>query len=136
MAVDKLQRAEGIISDNYGTTTLINNTLAARTITVPSNRRWWLFWVYSINGDNVTRNMMVEHYNSAGQLINMLFPLSAKTAGLLLCWPHTTSGTNYFAPAEAIPLKAGDYIVITWAAGGASAGGTAPSTMGALEVVV
>lgn len=131
-----LESAGGQVKDNYGTTTLVSDTANTRVITVPANRRWWLYVVNAKNGDSVTRNVTFEAYNSSGQLIAVLHSATAVGAGGYLAWPNSYSSNTMSNASAPVPLKAGDYIKITWATGGVSAGGTAISTAIVLEVLV
>jgi len=128
--------ASGRILDNYATTAIPVTDAVARTLTVPANRRWWVFNGIVVNGDSVTRTINVIAYNSLGQEIINLLPDLSITAGAT--YPIRSGQASTSNPgAMNIVLKAGDYVVFTWAASGApGAGGTGKSTLLVIEVDV
>jgi len=130
-----LTASEGRIVDNFATTVLGNNDTVTRTITIPANRRWWVYGGLLFNADNVARNITVNIYNASAQRIGIIFPTQAVGAAGYVSYPNTLNSATQWAVCL-LALKAGDYITITWTAGGASAGGSAISSCIAQEVIV
>lgn len=120
----------GELAGNYATTTLVNNTTATRTITVGSDIFYYLYGGYLLNADNVARVLVVEIQDPSNnpiiQLFNHQIGANADTGYPAVC--DGTANKNGVLWMYPIPLQASWKIVITWTAGGASAGGTAKST--------
>ncbi len=119
---------QGRIVTNEAPSTLVNNTALTRVITVPTNARWRLGYGTILNGDSVDRAVGYEWDDGTEPIGGWLFNenLPVITAGFRLHVPMFPS-----AQAGAVQqplLTEGDRINITWAAGGASAGGTARSS--------
>jgi len=125
----------GRIVDNQAITVLGNNNTVVRTITVPVNRRWWFCQGFVYNADNVARAITVFVYNAATSQIGILLPSTSLAAAGMLSYIDTVAGISNPAPAL-LPLKAGDYISITFTAGGVSAGGNGSSSCVVIEVAV
>ncbi len=109
--------------NNEAPSTLVNNTVLTRTISVPTNARWLLYGGKAFNADNVARVLTIL----ADDGTNRLFILYTKTLGATtrMTYPHNDSGEIDMLTEYPIPLSEGDRISFTFAAGGASAGGTA-----------
>ena len=114
---------KGEIIDNYNTATLVNNTQKTETIIVPDGHRWKLFGGCVLNADSVSRTVTVKVFNSSDKLIGYFVSASVNAAGYA-AYP-CTQASKVHCSTSGFPMKAGDYIQIVWAAGGASAGGTA-----------
>ena len=124
----------GLKVDNEADSTLVNNTALTRTITVPVNTRWRLNYGSVLNGDDVTR--VVNYlWDDGADPIGGWTPGQSAT-GLSIgatrrdSFPLTIgSGGSATSPGvRRVVLVAGDRILITWFAGGASGGGTAKSS--------
>ena len=115
-------------SDNYGPSTLVNNTQLIRDITIPAGERWVVYSASITNGDNVSRAISVFIWNSSTQLIDWMALGQALAAGAEMVFPNMVA-TAGMAQVHPIILEAGDVIKIRFAAGGASAGGTAKSAV-------
>ncbi len=123
---------KGLAVSNEGATTLGNNDTVVRTITVPTNARWKVYGGVVLNGDDVTRNVLVDIDNGVTNQ-DLAIPLSrAVDASNFAGWPFgSETNTNSREPggqAFPIPLIEGDRIRISFVAGGASAGGEARSS--------
>lgn len=125
----------GTILDNYTTVALPSATQATITLTVPLNRRWWVFGGQITNGDAVARNCKIEVFNQSAQLIQAYLVSSSITTGLSKAYPNALSTIGHTCVDDQ-PLKAGDYMLFTFAAGAAGAGGTGSVSAIVQEVVV
>lgn len=107
--------------------TLVNNTEKVEDIAVPTGKIWVLLSVKARNPDDVTRDISVRTYKEAAKT-NQISILTTQTVvpASVVQWPNTDPSSLYrqipSVPAEL--LAAGNVLEITWAAGGASAGGT------------
>ncbi len=121
----------GFIVTNEGATTLVNDTAVTRTIACPTNTRWkWKGGTY-VNADNVTRNVTVRLTDGTNEivrvkntepcetLIRQVYPSSSDSVALER---FLSLGNMAFDLRETFDIE------ITWATGGASAGGTARSS--------
>ena len=126
--------AKGVKVDNEADSTLVNNTELTRTITVPTNSLWELEYGSVLNADDVTRVVNYEWDDGADGLGGWTPGQSATGlslgAGRRDNFPLTvgSGGSATLPGVRQSPLSAGDRILITWFAGGASAGGTAKSS--------
>ena len=131
----KLAPFGGAIESNRTVTPLVNNTVLDVHIEVPATKRWYLFGGRITNGDNVARNCYVTIQNKANENVLQLFRDQALGAG----------GDGYFPNSEAtviqlagglypLPLSAGMAVHFHYAAGGASAGGTAIAVAWVVEL--
>lgn len=125
----------GSIIDNYTETVLVALTQATLTITVPADRRWWVTSGMFENGDTVTRNMRLDIYNASAQRIGIIHAPGNVSAAGLRHWPSRNPVDTNMSPSR-FPMKAGDYITVTWAAPGSGAGGTSRTTVLGQEVLV
>lgn len=116
----------GRLVTNEGTTTLVNNTLVQRAITVPTNAFWLFEAGHVYNGDDVARAITVIKDDTAneGQRFVDAHSLAAVT---LLNWPNVVGDNIAESKAYRFSMTQAHRIVITFAAGGASAGGTGRS---------
>jgi hypothetical protein len=114
----------GIPVSNYATTTLVNNTAATRTLTVPAGEIWYVAYGQMTNGDNVARACRIQVLENSSILY--MYYSASLGASTRVIWPNQIGTTPVIVP-DIIPLKAGWKIIFTWDAGGASAGGTAQS---------
>lgn len=134
----KPEMAQGDLKHNLTAVTLVNNTTKLQDMTVPTGRRWKVFFGGIYNGDDVARNLKVAVRESGG--VAEIIPLLATVS--------TGASTNRYFPkafgasdqvalgAGAYPfwLEAGDVIRFTFTAGGASAGGTGYVWLSVIEV--
>ena len=123
----------GLILSNYGTTVLANNTANSRTLTVPNGKRWILFGGDIYNADNVARACTVRIVSATDEQIVYFFNGVSIGAGAHGPYP-SISLAGGLSTVISLPLKEGWKIYFYWAAGGASAGGTATSSALVLEV--
>ncbi len=113
--------------DNEGPSTLVNNVALTRTITVPANTRVRWAGGRIFNADNVARTVNIDVDNGTDTQ-DLFFPFSDSVgASGSFGYP---SGLDDRRASFGFPLllNAGDRIAILFAAGGASAGGTARSS--------
>ena len=122
----------GEIKHNQGDTTLLSNTQATRTITVPTGVRWYLFGGVVLNDDSVARTIKVQVLDESNNVIFYYASASTNAAGW--CAYPQSQASKVNGQTFCLPMKAGWDILITWEAGGASAGGTAESSAIVLEV--
>jgi len=118
---------KGKIVQSVTSITLVNNTAKTVNVTVPSGKRWLLLSLKMGQPDNVQRTLTVDKYKEAAKT-NFMGPLVTVGlgVGILQLWPtndavHTIRNIAC-NPAEI--MHDGNTLAITWAAGGASAGGT------------
>ncbi len=118
----------GKIVSNDGATTLVNNTAITRTITVPPNARWRWHGGAVFNADDVARNVKVRADTGGANLDVARLHRQDVAAGARIAYPNTFADDEVGSPMEGIPLLESWRILITWEAGGASAGGAARSS--------
>lgn len=122
------EEGRGSIVSNEADSTLVNNTALTRTITVPANARWKLYGGDVLNGDDVSRNLSVAVDDGTDRIFTYVVG-SALGVSARHAYPFDTGGSiTELSAIGPVPLVAGDRVRITWAAGGASAGGTAKSS--------
>lgn len=122
----------GVLVTNEGTTTLVNNTLVQRAITVPTNAFWRLEAGHVYNGDDVARAITVIKDDTANEGQRWIDSHSL-AAATLLNWPNSVQDNIAESPTMPFHMTAAHRIVITFAAGGASAGGTGRSMAQVME---
>lgn len=117
----------GILKTIITSVTLVNNVAFQILQTVPAGRRRILLGVRMVNCDSVARVLRMDLYNEAAltNLIKALEYVSIATTAALQ-WPDFRS--NNTAPDMSpmdhlVILDPGHTLALTWAAGGASAGG-------------
>lgn len=119
---------KGAVVDNEAASTLVNNTALTRTISVPTNARWQLEGGHVLQADDVARVCsVVTNDGTAGQNKHELFADSV-AANTRFAYPNSVADLQGWQGGQPISLVEGDDIVITFNAGGASAGGTARSS--------
>ena len=122
------QSGRGRTVDNEAASTLVNNTALTRTISVPTNARWELEGGHVLQNDDVARVCsVVTNDGTAGQNKHQLFAASV-AANTRFAYPSTEADQQGFSGGTPVSLTEGDDILITFNAGGASAGGTARSS--------
>ena len=128
----------GKLIDNFTEVTLVSDTDKLQTLKVPPGKRWLLFFGAIYNGDSVNRACAVTIYNSAGKQLASLFSGSITTlkVGFFPSVATASGDANQIQICGPLPVKEGDYIEFYYAAGGASAGGTAYFTAVVLEIDV
>lgn len=125
----------GALKDNYASVTLANDTAKNELKTVPPGKRWYLFGGRITNGDDVNRQVYIQLFNADDKNIGQLAKSQTVNAGAVLCYPNTEAVvTQMGSGAYPVPMKAGDYIKINWAAGGASAGGDSDTSALVVEL--
>ncbi len=114
---------------NEGTSTLVNGTLLTRTLACPTNARWEVIGGQAVQGDDVTRDVLVIAKTAARDLIRLREETDA-AAGAVISYPglDDLSGGSTVQLASPVVLEETDEITITWRSGGASAGGAARSS--------
>lgn len=113
--------------DNFAESTLVNNTTLTRTITPPVGSRWEIVAGHMDNNDDVQRTCHIRIDNQSDKLITFLCR-SDLAAGAILNYPNNLADINNGYKGR-IVIVGGWKIVITFTAGGASAGGTATSAI-------
>lgn len=108
--------------------TLVNNTQKIQLVTVPTGKIWILLGIKVRNPDDVDRAVTIRKYKEAAKTneIAVLFSVSLAT-GVAGHWPTEGLSSTASRPSSTKPAEimiAGNSLEITWAAGGASAGGT------------
>lgn len=127
---DEMLSGQGLKVDNEAASTLVNGTLLSRTITVPTDTRWRVHGGQVLNGDDVTRDILVNGGDGTNSLIRFREETdAAANNAAAISWP----GTDDFAVAELslggdFILDEADTIAITWRSGGASTGGATRSS--------
>lgn len=121
----------GIFEDNAATTVIVNNTLKTVVIEVPAGRRWTLMGFGMHNPDNVARVVTIRWSDNTPSRIVDIFSLSL-TATTRVYGPNASVATLVQKP---IVFDGGHKIELVWAAGGASAGGTASYSLAIYEVL-
>jgi hypothetical protein len=102
--------------DNYSTATAtVGNAHVNKDITVPSGKRWLLWFGRMGHDDSVAHVMNIEVYNSDNKLLCKLISADAGGAGNgMVHFPTNIVLTSTEAAIDSgafpIPLKAGDYI--------------------------
>lgn len=124
----------GRVLNKYATTSLVSDTTATRTIVVPTNRRWWLYAGHIRNGDSVTRVCYAEIFDELDQCVCTVVYKSLTTTARLMLFNTEDSYQNL--TTGPIPMAAGWYVKLSWLTGGASAGGTAESSIDIIEELV
>jgi len=106
--------------------TLANNTAKTNNYTVPDDTLWVLQSVRMTNPDDVQRTINMRLYKTSAKTSEIgLLSSVAAAAGAAIMYPNTGSGSaTFLVPRENLVLFAGNTLEITWAAGGASSGGT------------
>jgi hypothetical protein len=104
--------------------TLVNNTALTKVLTVPAGESWLIRGAFMKNGDNVNRDCSCLFKDAAGNNIGFIIYHAALATLNSAYYPDQTNNDTkvYACP---ILLCAGETLTFTWAAGGASAGGTA-----------
>lgn len=118
----------GLIVDNEAASTLVNNTALTRTIAVPTNARWLWYGGGVFNADNVTRNVKVRADDGTLNQDIVRWHRQDVATVVRIAYPNTHADDEMGGAQGPQPLKEADRIVITFEAGGASAGGTARSS--------
>lgn len=125
----------GTIKSNHANVTLVNNTAKTETVTVPTGRRWYLFGGKIYNGDDVNRSCTIFITDASDKVLMTLlkFTVAATDEGF---YPNNDdlAANQVSDGAYPIPLLAGWKLKFTFAAGGASAGGTGEISGIVLEV--
>jgi hypothetical protein len=112
----------------YGEVTLVNNVTKTQDVVVLTDEIYLVSGGYIHNGDDVARLVQVQHFTSAGKLLDQLVYHAALAAGQRAFFPsQLIAGGDTITHGNSYPmvLGSGDYIRYTWTAGGASAGGIA-----------
>lgn len=105
--------------------TVTNNTAKTQDITVPADEKWVIETIKTVNPDDVARVIGGNLYltSSKSILITALFSQSAN-ANVRVQYPSLTVSTIYNWMIPELVLGPGMTLSFTWAAGGASSGGT------------
>lgn len=117
----------GLIVSNEATSTLVNNTALTRTITVPTNARWELYGGVVFQADDVARVVTITADDGTNGQDLFRFHGASVAATTNTSWPSTAADIDIQGNMPVL-LTEGDRIEIVFAAGGASAGGTARSS--------
>lgn len=112
--------------DNEGATTLGNNDTVTRTISVPTDARVDLYGGSALNADNVTRTISIEVDDGTNRLA-FIGEEGAVPVNERANFPSSIAEKDNWQGGMPFPLLEADRVLIVWAAGGASAGGTARS---------
>lgn len=107
--------------------TLVNNTAKTQDITVPTDSMWLIQTIKATNPDDVQRTTYIRLYNESAKT-NLIANLiaAALNATQELYYPNSTTASTQCPNAlgQGLLLAGGMTISVTWAAGGASTGGT------------
>jgi hypothetical protein len=121
---------------DYTETTLVNNTAASRSLTVPLVSLWETHGGILYNGDDVARDCSVGLRNSSGQELRSAAAKNVPATDFM-DWPRLsdTAALNRQSGGSGYPFPLGpsDDITFTWNAGGASSGGTGASSAVAMQ---
>ena len=123
----------GEIIEGEDTSTLVNNTEKVTSLTVPTGKRWVLNGFKILNADDVVRDVYIRLKNSSSTRLFRMFEHGALGVGARIYGPNASADTLVLKP---IVMESGEIVDIVWAAGGASAGGTARYTFMVLEVQI
>jgi hypothetical protein len=106
--------------------TLVNNTLKTQQVAVPTGHQWRLLSIKVRNPDDVDRVVTIARWREAAKTVEIAGLISGTvTAGAKVQWPNSDVDVTGFSPQwHLIIMTALEVIEVTWAAGGASAGGT------------
>lgn len=129
----------GVFLDNETDVTLVNNTAKTETITVPTGKRWKILSAKLNNADNVNRDCSIQVTDPSNNVHTILVPTTTVAANGILYFPsadHDTTGGCY-AQGSSLPIvNQFEKIKFVWAAGGASAGGSAKIYLRVLELAI
>lgn len=112
---------------NEAASTLANNAALTRTITVPTDTRWLLYGGAVFNADDVTRTVTILADDGTSGQERHRFKSAGMGTLVRAAWPSAVAD-DHIRSGMPVPLDEGDRILITFAAGGASAGGEARSS--------
>ncbi len=112
--------------NNEAPSTLVNNTALTRTITVPTFTRVRVEGGRVFNADDVARSITITADDGTQEIIR--YNQDSLGASGVLAYPNTVTNQDGYSPGSSDLLVAGDRVNIAFAAGGASAGGTARSS--------
>ena len=133
----QLQPYGGEIKANYTAVTLVNNTAKNQAVTVPANKRWFLWGGFADNADDVARSFKISLFDADDQLIMRLIRSQSLAGPGEIMYPNTEATILQTGHgAYPIVMDAGWYLAFYWAAGGASTGGTSHVTALVTEVEV
>lgn len=116
----------GTVDARVTSLTLVNNTLKTLNVSVPTDELWALQTITMTNPDNVDRVCYARLFKEVAKT-NMITQLMSGTvaAASRLCYPNNAiAETHNNQTGEQLLLGPNMTIGFTWAAGGASAGGT------------
>lgn len=116
----------GEVRADVTSVTLVNNTAKTNNVTVPDDTIWKLQSIRVMNPDDVARAISLTIYKEAAKTSRVLH-LDTRNiaASAVFQWPNNgTGGEDRSNIPFDLVLFAGNTIEITWAAGGASSGGT------------
>lgn len=126
----------GFYSDNVTSIVLVNNTAKTQFLTVPTGKAWMILGGIVHNGDDVARNVSVVIRTSSDVWLQVLYDATSVAAGAEKQFPTSDMADGSVGPS-AYPVMAfsGEKVKFTYAAGGASAGGTENSYLRTLEMI-
>ena len=99
--------------------TLVNNTQKVEEVAPAAGKRWLLLNIKLTNSDDVAREIEIITLDTV-DVLSLLWTDAAVGAGAVKNWPDI----DYPWHPVILDGTVGDKLRITWAAGGASAGGT------------
>ncbi len=104
--------------------TLVNNTAKVQVVyTVPAGKEAIFNWMGVYNGDDVQRAIHVVIKNSGDDIRCYIFNNNCGATSWI-SFPNNDTGGRILAGGTKIIMVAGDYVEVTFSAGGASSGGT------------
>lgn len=126
---------DGEILSNHADVTLVNNTAKTEIVTVPTGVRWYVFCGKVYNGDDVQRTCRVTVTDASDEVLMKCLDFAVGATDEAFFPNMDDVGANQLGGAGyPFPLAAGWKIKFSFAAGGASAGGTAEIVLIVLEV--
>ena len=126
----------GLYKPNVTSVVLVNNTTKTSSLVVPTGKRWLIMGGILHNGDDVARNCSVSIKTSGDVWLQDIMASVAIAAGAERPFPRSDQNDGGVGPsAYPVMAFAGEKVVLTFAAGGAAAGGTENSYLRVLESI-
>lgn len=116
----------GYKKNNVTSVTLVNNTTKTLDLSPGAGKRWQLLRFICYNPDDVARNVSVNQRDASDTVIDSVIASSAFNPGTFQCAPAAAHNlvTETAGHFDGGIIEDDEYMRVTWAAGGASSGGT------------